>query len=1134
MRSTLRAIARGAALFCCLAAFVFSGADPTAAGITGSLHDWSATGPQAPAIPANGTCSFCHVSHAAVGPRLWTGRNTGLTDEITYYNQTLDPNYIPAETLLCYDCHDDATTVDNDPDSGFWRNGRRPQDVALFGTNVGYYELIDGTDPSPAPAPIDGSATGGHYWKSVPVGTGAPERGDKIRCSLCHDPHKARTGANEVFFLTETWIGNSSPVILGNNLKASPSSREHTTGTGREMCAACHQYSDSGTPESFWGKPVPAPSVALSQHSVNDTTTPCTSCHRHNKIVARCDDCHGNPPITAAPWAGPGSTGESYPGSAGAHLAHIKGAGMLVTDPDVYSFGCLGGSCHPSTTHNEGNGTVIRGNVQVAFRSPANPAGDAWNPNGVYTQGGTPPLDSCTQLYCHSNALVENGLNPADNGTGQGGPSGRGEYAESAGMTTFYGTTPAKPATWGGSLDCKGCHGKGDPDVLKEMTAGNTSTPVSSPDYLNAGAAPVGPYNTTGSNTHFIHVYKLPNSSGGTCSCHGTADSVTRPAAGHVNRQIEVTACAALCHNGGNWGDKHGTTPGADNCTNSALAGMGCHGKDRIFDSPGGRITRPANASNPQDNQLKYMQSGHGLPAASTYASGNSGADLGCEACHLATDRLATNGPLEASYHYERDPMATGNAGAALATNPYWLKAPYANDPDGLCDSCHAASSTARNHTAQNMWNFARYNPKYDTGSNPPPPVGPWSSFTPNCVSCHDPHGEPNWYMLYDGDAEKSASSASATMEYSGPVIYKGDRFGVTRAQSNAYGFPPGPNYAANQTPVAMTGDTSGSDFVNGSNTGICQVCHTQTTYYRRDGSNPGGAHISTLCTDCHKHPTAFAPTGCEGCHGKECNVSTGVDGSPGTADDAPNVITTSCPAGNPDGSPTGPGVSVWDGTWWDTNQGGNNATQQGGHGDADGLPAVGCTECHDIADPPNTHMFDVGGGVGQYNSLGTEIPMPQAPWNRAVARPKANPNANTSHLVPGYFTGASGNNYSWQVAMDKFCSDCHALGTNNVADMRHERDTTSGDPNYHSVELGTHLTKTGAPPPPSETVTVPMDSDLTTNAGGAPHYAPCGACHNPHGTTTTDVRGGGPNAKNRMLIDAWFSQPSLCLRCHQ
>lgn len=47
---------------------------------------------------------------------------------------------------------------------------------------------------------------------------------------------------------------------------------------------------------------------------------------------------------------------------------------------------------------------------------------------------------------------------------------------------------------------------------------------------------------------------------------------------------------------------------------------------------------------------------------------------------------------------------------------------------------------------------------------------------------------------------------------------------------------------------------------------GICQVCHSQTRFWRNDGS--GAAHFSgENCTTCHEHEQGFKPS-CNACHG--------------------------------------------------------------------------------------------------------------------------------------------------------------------------------------------------------------------------------------------------------------------------
>jgi hypothetical protein len=239
---------------------------------------------------------------------------------------------------------------------------------------------------------------------------------------------------------------------------------------------------------------------------------------------------------------------------------------------------------------------------------------------------------------------------------------------------------------------------------------------------------------------------------------------------------------------------------------------------------------------------------------------------------------------------------------------------------------------------------------------------------------------------------------------------------------------------------------------------------------------------------------------------------------------------------------------SVWDGTWWDTQQGGSTAVQQGGHGDPQNRPAVQCTGCHNIGDPPGTHLD------GTYNSLGTEHAMPanantprargrwfepprvQAPWN-----------TNNAHLKPEYFTKYPANGlgtYRYQVAVDNYCtSECHLGAPNNVKEMRHERDTAPADADHNAVLFGTHLTVADGynslnvklPAAGGNYMNYPIDLDLTTNAALlGPYYAPCVACHDPHGSTSTDTKGSKANSSNRMLRDQFQTKTAdLCVTCH-
>jgi len=64
------------------------------------------------------------------------------------------------------------------------------------------------------------------------------------------------------------------------------------------------------------------------------------------------------------------------------------------------------------------------------------------------------------------------------------------------------------------------------------------------------------------------------------------------------------------------------------------------------------------------------------------------------------------------------------------------------------------------------------------------------------------------------------------------------------------------------------------NSFADGDTTydGVCEVCHTQTVFHRRDGSDPGGSHFAgAKCTMCHSHTGGFGASGsmddCISCH---------------------------------------------------------------------------------------------------------------------------------------------------------------------------------------------------------------------------------------------------------------------------
>lgn len=76
-------------------------------------------------------------------------------------------------------------------------------------------------------------------------------------------------------------------------------------------------------------------------------------------------------------------------------------------------------------------------------------------------------------------------------------------------------------------------------------------------------------------------------------------------------------------------------------------------------------------------------------------------------------------------------------------------------------------------------------------------------------------------------------------------------------------------SYRQGDIPVEFPSQGSTSifiDTVNATPTGVCQVCHTNTHYWKNDGTL--ATHNANLpCTQCHKHSSGFMVTGCTACH---------------------------------------------------------------------------------------------------------------------------------------------------------------------------------------------------------------------------------------------------------------------------
>ena len=140
-----------------------------------------------------------------------------------------------------------------------------------------------------------------------------------------------------------------------------------------------------------------------------------------------------------------------------------------------------------------------------------------------------------------------------------------------------------------------------------------------------------------------------------------------------------------------------------------------------------------------------------------------------------------------------------------------------------------------------------------DTGLTPPVDSAdtPHDGIT-DCTLCHDGDDYVAGATLDNAKCLACHDGGTATLvetHHTPPDLNCTDCHNVMRAQ--------GANLSHIKTTLAaFTANAAGSDFAPGTGAGICETCHTTTTYYNDSGT--GTPHDTGVCTTCHTHDTGL------------------------------------------------------------------------------------------------------------------------------------------------------------------------------------------------------------------------------------------------------------------------------------
>lgn len=208
-------------------------------------------------------------------------------------------------------------------------------------------------------------------------------------------------------------------------------------------------------------------------------------------------------------------------------------------------------------------------------------------------------------------------------------------------------------------------------------------------------------------------------------------------------------------------------------------------------------------------------------------------------------------------------------------TYPPFLRS--SNDADAMCKNCHSVR------------NIMRYidNPA-NKGSHPVGityPVADTLFFAApqnsmvlvnskvECSSCHSVHNAStnDGYILRQTNDDVLCMSCHKYSSHQGMgcstchQTHNPDKTNIFMVRSNILT----PNSGTKA--VVFTATTGANSFADGDATynGVCEVCHTGTTYHQNSSAGNHAHNVGLDCINCHPHSNAFMPSGgtCTDCH---------------------------------------------------------------------------------------------------------------------------------------------------------------------------------------------------------------------------------------------------------------------------